>query len=54
MNFTTLISEEYDKELNFALPIVFGLKSNLSTNLIFAVEIVLDIPLLTILMQVIQ
>ncbi|MAU89614.1 MAG: DUF6089 family protein [Bacteroidota bacterium] len=39
MNFTTLISEEYDKELNFALPIVFGLKSNLSTNLIFAVEI---------------
>ena len=29
----------YDKELNFALPIIFGLKSNLSTSLIFAAEV---------------
>ncbi|MDG2397325.1 MAG: DUF6089 family protein [Flavobacteriaceae bacterium] len=39
MNFGSKKAEEYDQELNFALPIILGIKSNLSSDVVFGFEI---------------
>tara|TARA_B110000263_G_C15267334_1_gene491761 strand:+ start:757 stop:1428 length:672 start_codon:yes stop_codon:yes gene_type:complete len=39
MNFSTKKAEEYGEELNFALPIIIGVKSNISSNFIIGAEV---------------
>ena len=38
MNFSSKIAEKYDEELNFALPIILGLKTNISSDFVIGIE----------------